>query len=236
MPRRPSEVDPSWGAVQDPRRDVVVVTIAENGVRLPVHKDIAFVVVYCLRSAWASNYRSWHKGNTWGLAVRTIRGSDSVWSAHAYGTAVDVASDLNPMRSPLRTDMPAWLPVLFEAWGFRWGGRWTRRPDPMHFSYAGTRADAARLNEIAARLLFAGTLGLNPAGNPVTPIAHTKELLSMFTVDVVRLVELQYVEKGQKMDMDGCLNWVAHLTAAKDHAGLRSRVNDLRKALKLPSV
>lgn len=173
MPRRPSEVHSSWGDVQQDRRDIVVITISENGVRLPVHSDVAAILIYVLRSAWDAGYRSWHKGNTWGLSVRTIRGRSDLWSSHAYGTAVDVASDLNPMtRPPMITDQPEWLWELFEAWGFRAGARWTRRPDPMHFSAAGTRAQMAELNAIAGTLILAENWGYGPHGNPIAPNAE----------------------------------------------------------------
>lgn len=177
MPARPSEVDPTWGDVQEPRRDIVTITFKENGVQLPVHKDVAATLIYVLRSAWAGGYQSWHKGNTWGLSVRTVRGRDDVWSSHAYGTAVDVSSDKNPMRVPLTTDMPDWLPELFKAWGFRWGGDWTRRPDPMHFSNRTTRQEAQAINAKAGPLILAGRWGRKPDGSPSLgyPISESEE-------------------------------------------------------------
>jgi hypothetical protein len=170
--RRSNEVDLSWGEVQKPARDIVTVTIS-NGVRLPVHRDVAAMAKYLLESALVGGYRTFHAGNTWGLSVRPVRGVDDLWSAHSYGTAIDVASDLNPMARPLRTDMPAWLPALFEAWGWRWGGRWTKRPDPMHYSFAGTRDRARILNAQAAVLVAAQRWGLGPDAKPFTPPAGT---------------------------------------------------------------
>lgn len=56
-------------------------------------------------------------------------------SVHAWGAAVDINADTNPMRAPLTKDLPdAWIQI-FEAVGWTWGGRFPT-PDPMHFQWA----------------------------------------------------------------------------------------------------
>jgi hypothetical protein len=78
------------------------------------------------------------------------------WSAHAYGTAIDVNPVENPYlltgvvhpaagkaylaRSPARRGMAVaggQLVRAFGAAGWRWGGRWTGSPDYQHFSSTG---------------------------------------------------------------------------------------------------
>lgn len=78
------------------------------------------------------------------------------WSAHAYGTAIDVNPVENPYllegevmppagasyrtRSPTRAGMATARGVLvaaFAAAGWRWGGRWSGSPDYQHFSARG---------------------------------------------------------------------------------------------------
>jgi hypothetical protein len=78
------------------------------------------------------------------------------WSAHAYGTAVDVNDVENPYiqggrvlppagaayrdRSRYRPGMAVPGGVLVGAFataGWQWGGRWTATPDYQHFSQSG---------------------------------------------------------------------------------------------------
>jgi hypothetical protein len=65
---------------------------------------------------------------------RYIRGSTTKWSNHAYGAAIDIDADENPMGSG-HGHIP--LPVIaaFKAQGARWGGDYSGRTDPMHFEF-----------------------------------------------------------------------------------------------------
>ena len=66
-------------------------------------------------------------------AHRLIRGSRKTLSLHAYGAAIDLDPDHNPLgRPPTAAAMPSSVVALFEAEGWTWGGRFSR-PDPMHF-------------------------------------------------------------------------------------------------------
>lgn len=72
-------------------------------------------------------------------APRFIRGSRTVLSNHAFGTAFDVNAAWNPLGAqPALDGMPGCLldlvPVANE-FGFYWGGHFTRR-DGMHFEVA----------------------------------------------------------------------------------------------------
>jgi len=78
------------------------------------------------------------------------------WSAHAFGTAIDVNTVENPyledgeVRPPAGvayTDRSSYRPGMavpngqlvqaFAAVGWQWGGRWTASPDYQHFSRDG---------------------------------------------------------------------------------------------------
>lgn len=94
--------------------------------------------------------------NTSGFNCRRAVGSASgAWSAHAYGTALDINPVENPYvlgrrvlppagrryvdRSRVRPGMAVEGGVLvkaFESVGWKWGGRW-RSPDYQHFSVSG---------------------------------------------------------------------------------------------------
>jgi hypothetical protein len=91
-------------------------------------------------------------------------------SNHAWGLAVDMNSNTNPIRSyssvdgvtacqtPIVTDMPRWMIQTAEKWGLYWGGYgWnsgcqsleTQRTivsrDPPHFEFRGTPEQAAAI-------------------------------------------------------------------------------------------
>jgi D-alanyl-D-alanine carboxypeptidase/LysM domain len=88
---------------------------------------------------------------TSGWECRRVSGS-TVWSQHAYGTAIDVNPVQNPMikrgvvsppagvgyvgRSPYGIGMVhgAGAAGVFTANGLHWGGRWRTLKDYMHFS------------------------------------------------------------------------------------------------------
>jgi len=95
--------------------------------------------------------------NTAAYNCRRVVGSGPPrWSAHAYGTAIDVNPVENPYleggrvhpesgrdyltRSPYRPGMAVDGGVLvraFESVGWKWGGRWAATPDYQHFSSTG---------------------------------------------------------------------------------------------------
>lgn len=72
----------------------------------------------------------------WGGAYnyRPIRGSSRL-SCHAFGAAIDLDPDHNPMGHG-RGRMPADVVAAFKAEGAFWGGDFHSRLDPMHFQFA----------------------------------------------------------------------------------------------------
>lgn len=95
--------------------------------------------------------------NTSGFNCRNaVTQGPPVWSAHAYGKAIDVNTIENPYleggkvlppegaayakRTPYRPGMAVpggQLVKAFAAVGWLWGGRWTGSPDYQHFSSTG---------------------------------------------------------------------------------------------------
>lgn len=101
------------------------------------HKDVAEKVQLL--------FLTWEKAGlidkvlTWGgsWVPRFIRGSRSVLSNHAYGTAFDINVPWNMLghEGALKGKRGSVRELVIPAakLGFVWGGFWPRRPDPMHF-------------------------------------------------------------------------------------------------------
>lgn len=65
---------------------------------------------------------------------RKIRGSDTRWSNHAYGAAIDFDAEHNGFNTGHGT-MPSAVVAAFKAQGALWGGDYHGRTDPMHFEF-----------------------------------------------------------------------------------------------------
>src|SRR5512143_2439018 len=64
---------------------------------------------------------------------RPVRGSSRL-SCHAFGAAIDLDAEENPMNS--RGDVGTMSDIVidaFKAQGWYWGGDFKKRKDPMHF-------------------------------------------------------------------------------------------------------
>ena len=135
-----------WPKCQSSKMKTVV---RPDGVKLPVHQDIAFIVAHLCAETERRGY-DLVPGWCWGFACRPIRGSSSP-SNHSWGLAVDLNAPKNPMGSKLITNMPNWMVGLWEAHMFRWGGKYKSRPDAMHYEFMGTPADAKRIADSIRR-------------------------------------------------------------------------------------
>jgi hypothetical protein len=74
--------------------------------------------------------------HSWGgiYNFRPIRGTKARLSLHAFGAAIDLNSQTNPLGRV--GDMNETVVEIFKQLGFVWGGDFRGRPDPMHFQYA----------------------------------------------------------------------------------------------------
>ncbi len=73
-------------------------------------------------------------GSIYGYDCRDVTNKPGVYSAHAFGLAVDINPATNPYGETLIEDLPTGFPRLFTTEGWGWGGSWTNIKDPMHFS------------------------------------------------------------------------------------------------------
>lgn len=132
-------------------RDRIVTVRTSGGALLPVNKRVAVLVKMLVRDLEAARGKPFRAGWCWGYAPRLVRGSSSVWSNHAWGLAIDLDAPQNGMGDPGLGTMPKDAGAIARRYGFRWGGSvavggsYITRPDPMHFEFMGTPAQALAL-------------------------------------------------------------------------------------------
>lgn len=151
MPRVSWMASRGWAdPTRDPqgfRREHIVVVEPVRGVRLPVNKAIAPLVEGLVRDLEALLNREGRSlaqtRDDWGWAVRPIREGKS-WSYHSWGLAIDLDATSNPMGSAKTTFPRPETEEIARKWGATWGVGWSR-PDPMHFEWRLTRAQAEEL-------------------------------------------------------------------------------------------
>src|SRR5688500_1651521 len=90
-----------------------------------------------------------HPPAPWGYAERTIRGSATVLSKHASGTAVDQRAVAHPLGAK-NTFTPEKKSALLKLLGWfegaiRWGGSYSGRVDEMHAELDGPPSLIARI-------------------------------------------------------------------------------------------
>lgn len=109
--------------------------------RITIHKKCAESLVRALTAigaAYTPEERSKFQLDRFGggYNFRMIRGGVRL-STHAYGAAIDLAPELNPLGRPVGFTplmMPEKVVKIFEAEGAIWGGKW-KRPDGQHFQF-----------------------------------------------------------------------------------------------------
>lgn len=149
--------DRGWGPPC--QSDKIRTLVRSDGLRLPVRTEtLEMTRVLCDRTEQLGY--DLKPGWCWGYACRKVSGSGN-WSNHAWGLAVDLNAPVNPYASAdwhrrnargtfpfglrLVCDMPESMISMWEDAGYRWGGRYKNKPDPMHFEYMGTPAQAAKM-------------------------------------------------------------------------------------------
>lgn len=204
-----SSFGPAWPNCD---RSRIVTLKRADGLKLPIHRDLADLVAILMDLTELSGYDI-KPGWTWGYACRAISGTRKA-SNHSQGTAVDINAPTNPRRSDrkLVSDLPRKVIQLWKAHGFVWGGDWSW-PDPMHFEFAGTTAQA---RATAARLRhFLATAGGRPAPRPPTagrpverPFPGTVRMGDRG--DAVRVWQQVLRERGYAIAVDGAFGPATH--------------------------
>lgn len=131
-------IDPKWEAERMTRAALpfsipLAWDTTKNARAIRCHQLIAPLVEVVFHQIAARSLESAVKTYGGGYVYRAKRNGVKP-STHAWGIAIDLNPNTNPMGTP--GDMDPRLVALFEGHGFTWGGRWSGRDkDPMHFQY-----------------------------------------------------------------------------------------------------
>lgn len=185
------------------RADIVTV-VRKDGLRLPIHRDLADLVTLLLDLTELMGYDvrpDW----TWGYACRAIANTNQP-SNHSWGTAIDINAPANPRLArgkPMVTNIPRKVIDLWKGHGFRWGGDFSW-PDPMHFEFMGTAAQA-RATAAALRAFLRGAPP--PPSHPGRPI-YSVDYPGVMTADdadhhLVRIWQTVLRLRGYAIKVDG---------------------------------
>lgn len=163
-----------WGKgwPQNNAAKMVTVKAALSGTSWSVHREVApilkFVVDEVERRGYLFDHGPADQLDDWGYANRPIRGTRTP-SNHSWGLAIDADATLYP-QGQSKARFPQWVMDVFATYGWENGWRWSN-PDPMHFEYSGTPADARWLVAALAAHHIDGTPPPVPTGTPApTPI------------------------------------------------------------------
>jgi len=145
-----------WPASDDPEAiDVVRRGVPGTAVKLRVAKRVAPLLV-SFAAEFHKSVEPIDEGKTyddWSYCFRKVRGSQTVLSNHASGTAIDLNATEHPLGAvgTFTEEQVRVINRLCRKYGLRWGGNFRSRKDPMHFEVA--------LNEKQVETLIKG-LGL----------------------------------------------------------------------------
>lgn len=180
-----------------------------HGQTVMVHREIQPIVQHLFHEIERRGYLIHRPGqikDDWGYANRPVRGRQNP-SNHSWGLAFDIDATQYPMGT--RSNPPRWIIDLIESYGFEWGGRW-KRPDPMHFEFAGSLTEARFL----VSSLAAGHLQGKPAPSPATVPPPTPSPVPAAEEDDMYLrSDPKQGGKGEVYAMDA--HHYEHLTPAK---------------------
>ena len=152
-----------WDRSEPAVRGNLTTAVTRSGIRLPVRREVSSLVIGMVNEIENNLGRPIRQGSNWGFCYRNIRGGSTL-SAHAYGLAIDLEADANPMtkNKGAAHTMPGSSGDIAARYGFEWGGNWRSTVDFMHFQWkAGSPAEAN--NRVAD---MGGTPGPVPAAAP----------------------------------------------------------------------
>ena len=160
--------DLGWGNPRDlQREDMISVEIFPGRSVSVRNRDVGAVMTELLRRLRADGWDGPDEIlDEWGYNRRLKRWAEALghqlataplseWSDHAWGTAVDLDTTVNPMLGVMpaspweHTTMPRSSARIAAALGLEWGGTWTEPWDPQHFQVA---VSPRELGEIVARI------------------------------------------------------------------------------------
>lgn len=111
-----------------------------SGLKATVHKAAAPFFQGFINELESLGYEIRQLG---GFNYRLKRGGRTL-SEHAFGNAIDINWDLNPMMKELRTNLPKEIGRIAAKYGLSWGGDWRNIKDPMHFEWTGRMPPGAQ--------------------------------------------------------------------------------------------
>jgi hypothetical protein len=133
--------------------------------------DVSVVLLWVANRFHEQVERLEWPGN-WGYAERPIRGSATVLSNHASGTAIDLNAPRHPLgvRGTFAPSQVAAIHRILALCGgvVRWGGDYSGRVDEMHFEI---NAGAAAVRAVADRIRGAAS----PPPPPPPPTSRPRE-------------------------------------------------------------
>jgi D-alanyl-D-alanine carboxypeptidase/Putative peptidoglycan binding domain len=116
----------------------VIVSFSIPGGKVALRKGAVGELLAEFARRWHTDVEPLVWPGNWGYAERPIRGSTTVLSNHASGTAIDLNAPKHPLGTDPRTNMsPAQIAavrrIVADSDGcLRWGGDYTGRKDSMH--------------------------------------------------------------------------------------------------------
>lgn len=146
------------GLLANDRSLIHTLTVPGTTVRLPVRKGPVGDLLVWAAARWHREVEPLIPGTCWAYAERTIRGSATVLSNHASGSAIDLNAPKHPLGVPASRNLsPAQIDrvhrIIDDAQGcLRWGGDYDNparggvkgsRPDPMHIEVVASEARCA---------------------------------------------------------------------------------------------
>jgi hypothetical protein len=158
-----------------------------SGTTLMVRDEIAPLVKFCLDEIEARGYLYDHGPSDplddWSYVNRPIAGT-SIPSNHSWGLAFDLDATLYPQGQRKRRP-PQWVDDLWQKYGFSNG--WTfPNPDPMHYEFLGTVADARFL---VASLAAHSIQNTEPPMPPSAPLPRRDEDVKVYKLIYPNRVE-----------------------------------------------
>jgi len=178
----------------DPQKGRVQVT------RIRVHKKCAAAFNAAFAEIWLAFNQNQDLIDKSGLNEyngayehRLIRGSDTNWSNHSFGAAIDLNASKNPLGAT-KGQMPQEAIDAFVRQGMMWGGFYSGRKDLMHFECMDNGGRKPK-NPPPTK---AGTAAIN-----VVPLPQEKEKNPVLEELQKVLLDMGYFETGEADGYDG---------------------------------